>query len=127
MADNFHVYVGFVLTAYLYIFAIAVFCIECNLLRARVWFYFMNYSLGKAIFYGIMSLLCFGSGTMVNWFDILVGVVCGLVSCFFIFLYCTFKDEEGAFVQRMIEDMNTRQAMKQTTSVNVSNRSINVN
>ena len=122
MADNFHVFVGFILTAYLYIFAFAVICIECNCLRARVWFYFMNYSLGKAIFYGVMALLCFGSGTMVNWFDILVGAVCGVVSCIFIFLYCTFKDEEGAFVQKMIEDMNNRQAMQQTTSVNMQNR-----
>jgi len=103
MADNFHTFTGFMLTFYLFIFGIALCSIECNLMRARVWFYFMNYAMGKAIFYAVMALLCFGSGASVNWFDILIGLICLAVCVMFVFFHIWFKDEEPAYVQKLIE------------------------
>jgi len=98
-ADNFHTFTGFMLTFYLFIFGMSIISIECNFKRARIWFYFMNYSLGKCIFYFFMTLLCFGSGTMVSFFDILVGVIFGLMFIMFGFFHFWFKTEEPAYVQ----------------------------
>ena len=95
-------FTGFALTFYLYIFAISIVCIECNLLRARVWFYFMNFSLGKFMFYLVMTALCFGSGADVSWFDVLVGVVFALAAVMFITFHFWFKDREMEFVQKLI-------------------------
>ena len=111
-ADNFHTFTGFCLTFYIYVFAMAIIAIECNCMRARVWFYFMNFSLGKAIFYGLMAVICFSSGASVSWFDILVGCVFGLVCIMFAFFHCWFKDAEGAYVEKLITEMNDRNAAK---------------
>ena len=116
-ADNFHTFTGFVLTFYLTIFGVAILAIECNLMRARVWFYFMNFALGKAIFYGFMTLLCFGSGAQVSWFDIMVGVIFGLICILFFFLHLWFKADEPAYVQKLIEDMNKRIEERQNKTI----------
>ena len=115
-ADNFHTFTGFLLTFYLLIFGIAIFLIECNLKRARIWFYFMNYSLGKCIFYSFLTLLCFGSGAQVSFFDILVGVVFALVAIMFCFFHCWFKQDEPAYVQKLIEEMNAKNAQAAQTA-----------
>ena len=86
------------LTFYLFIFGLLLIFIECNMFRCRVWFYFMNFSLGKCIFYFVMTLLCFGSGTEIAFFDVLVGIVCGLLSLLFGFFHLSFKQDEPAFV-----------------------------
>ncbi len=99
VADNFHTFTGFLLTLYLFVFGIALICIECNLMRARVWFYFMNFALGKAMFYGVMALICFGSGASVNFFDILIGIICIGVCIMFGFFHLWFHNEENAYVQ----------------------------
>ena len=112
-ASNFHTFTGFCITGYLYIFAISIICIECNLLRARVWFYFMNFSMGKAIFYGVVSLLCFGSGAEVTFIDILVGIVCGGACVMFIFFHLWFGTMEAEHVNKKIQEMNDRLAGRQ--------------
>ena len=109
-ADNFRTFTGFALTLYLIIFSIALCCIECNLKRARVWFYFMNYSLGKFFFYVVMAALCFGSGAQAQFFDILVGIIFALCAVMYFTFHFWFKTEEPEFVQRLIEQMNEKQA-----------------
>ena len=116
-ADNFHTFTGFCLTFYIYVFAMALIAIECNCKRARIWFYFMNYSLGKAIFYGIMAAICFTSGASVTFFDILVGCVCGLVCVMFVFFHCWHKEQEPAFVEKLITEMNERNAATQARNI----------
>ena len=106
--DNFHNFTGFCLTIYLYVFAIAIAFIEFNWLRARIWFYFMNFSLGKCFFYLVIALLCFGAGAEVSWFDILCGVIFSLVVVLYMFLYAWFRNEEPAYVQKLIEQMEER-------------------
>ena len=108
VADSFHTFTGFVLTLYLLVFGICIFMIEFTLKRARVWFYFMNFALGKALFYIVMTLLCFGSGASINWFDILVGIICGIVAVVFIFFHIWHKGEEAAHVETLIEQMNVK-------------------
>ena len=83
---------------YLFVFSIAIFLIECNCIRARVWFYFMNYSLGKSIFYLFMTLLCFGSGATVSVFDIIVGAIFALMCMMFLTFHFIFKADEPAHV-----------------------------
>ena len=107
-ADNFHTFTGFLLTGYLFIFGIAIFLIECNLKRARIWFYFMNFSLGKCMFFTFMAILCFGAGASISFFDILVGVIFALVAVMFAFFHCWFKQDEPAYVQKLIEEMNAK-------------------
>ena len=109
-ADNFHTFTGFILTFYILIFGIGLCFIECNIMRARVWFYFMNYSLGRAIFYFVMTLLCFGSGASVNFFDIIVGIICGVVAIMFLFFHIWHRHSEHAHVQKLIEEMNAKRA-----------------
>ena len=126
MADNFHTFTGFMLTFYLILFGVGLCCLECNLMRARVWFYFMNYSLGKAIFYTVMALLCFGSGASVNWFDILIGLVCGAVAIVFFFIHIWHKDAEHGYVQKLIEEMNAKRAGQTTSTLNIPAATLNV-
>ena len=98
LASNFHTFTGFMITFYLFVFSIAIFLIECNCIRARVWFYFMNYSLGKSIFYLFMTLLCFGSGATVSVFDIIVGAIFALMCMMFLTFHFIFKADEPAHV-----------------------------
>ena len=102
IADNFHTFTGFCITLYLYVFGIAIICIECNLQRARVWFYFMNYSLGKAIFYCVMSLLCFGSGAKITFLDIIAGIVFGICCAMFVVFHLWHGTKEREFVEKLI-------------------------
>ena len=102
-ADNFHTFTGFMLTFYLMLFGICLICIECNLKRARIYFYFMNFSLGKFFFYTVMTCLCFGSGASVNFFDIFIGMICGFLAVCFFFINMWHKNEEDAHVQKLIE------------------------
>ena len=113
-ASNFQVFTGFIFTFYLFMFGMILIFIECNMFRCRVWFYFMNFSLGKSIFYFIMTLLCFGSGTDIAFFDILIGVVCALLCLLFGFFHLSFKQDEPAYVQKLIELMNKRNEQKQS-------------
>ena len=106
--DNFHTFTGFLITFYLIVFAAAIFAIECNCKRARVWFYFMNFSLGKCMFFALMTLICFGSGASVSWFDILIGIVFGLATVMYFLFHMWFRSEEGGYVQKLIEDMNKK-------------------
>ena len=103
VADNFHTFTGFMLTFYLLLFGILLIYIECNLQRARVWFYFMNFALGKFMFYTVMTMLCFGSGATVNMFDILIGMICAACAVMFFFVHIWHKNEEEAHVQKLIE------------------------
>mmetsp|Transcript_13571 Transcript_13571/g.18580 ORF Transcript_13571/g.18580 Transcript_13571/m.18580 type:complete len:82 (-) Transcript_13571:249-494(-) len=80
------------LTLYLMLFGLLLICIECNLKRARVWFYFMNFALGKAMFYIAMAMLCFSSGVSVSFFDVLIGIICGAAALAFIFIHMWHKD-----------------------------------
>ena len=116
-ADNFHTFTGFCLTFYIYVFAMAIIAIECNCKRARIWFYFMNFSLGKAIFYGLMAVICFSSGASVSWFDILVGCVFGVVCVMFVFFHCWFNQAEPAYVEKLVSEMNARNAAKNIETV----------
>jgi len=109
-ANNFHTFTGFCLTFYIFIFAMAIIAIECNCKRARVWFYFMNYSLGKAIFYGIMACICFSSGASISWFDILVGIVVCFISIMFGFFHFWFRQAEPEYVEKLITEMNEKNA-----------------
>ena len=126
-ADNFHVFTGFMLTFYLFVFGLVLIFIECNMFRCRVWFYFMNFSLGKSIFYFVMTLLCFGSGTEIAFFDVLIGIVCGLLCILFGFFHLTFKDEEPTYVQKLIEQMNKRQEERETKTVSAPSATVNIN
>ena len=126
-ADNFHTFTGFMLTFYLLIFGAAIMAIEFNCKRARIWFYFMNYSLGKCIFYFFMTLLCFGSGAMVSFFDILVGVIFGLMFIMFGFFHVWFKNEEPAFVQSLIDQMNKKNEEHETKKEATPAATLNVN
>ena len=87
VAENFHTFTGFVLTFYLFLFGILLCFIECNLKRARIWFYFMNFSIGKFFFYVAMALICFGSGASVNFFDILIGLICAALAVVYFFMH----------------------------------------
>ena len=109
-ANNFQTFTGFVLTFYLFMFSIALIAIECNCCRARIWFYFMNYSFGKFLFYVVMAALCFGSGAKVQWFDILVGIVFALVAFMYLTFHFWFRADEPGHVETLIEKTNEKQA-----------------
>ena len=108
VAENFHTFTGFVLTFYLMIFGICIIMVECSLKRARVWFYFMNFALGKAFFYIVMTLICFGSGGAITFFDILIGILCGVVAALFICFHIWHKDSEADHVKTLIEEMEQK-------------------
>ena len=103
-ADNFHTFTGFVLTAYLMIFGIVLICIECNWRRARILFYIMNFARGKFLFYTVMTLLCFGSGATVSFFDVLVGIICAVCAIAFFFIHLWHKNAEVEYVATLVAE-----------------------
>ena len=96
--EDFETVTGFMISFYLVLFAIMFICVECNLKKSRLWFYFLNSSLGKGLFHMFCFLLCFGSASDPSWVDVLLGVIFFLTSLIMFVMYCFFKNQEGAYI-----------------------------
>ena len=95
---------GFVLTIYLFLFAAIFILLELSKLRMRIWFYFMNFGWGKAIFLTFVGLLLMGAGKTVTWIDILAGVWLFLCAIAFAVISSVHKEVENDFVKDLIEN-----------------------
>ena len=94
---------GFMISFYFVIFAIIFIAVECNLKKSRLWFFFLNSSLGKALFYIFLFLLCFGSGSDdPSWVDVLLAVIFCFISFILFVIHCIFKDQEAAYIDSLI-------------------------
>ena len=103
--DSMHSWSGFLITTYMLVFAVMIMLIELNKMRARVWFYFLNFALGRFMFYVFMTLVCFGTGGSVMFMDVLVGIACAVCAIGFFFIHLWHKDNEEAHVKTLIESM----------------------
>ena len=82
---------GFMISFYLIVFALIFLFLECNVKKTRLWFYFLNSALGKAIFYIFLFLCCFGSGHAATWVDRLLAVIFSITAGIYIFIYAIFR------------------------------------
>ena len=82
---------GFVLNIYLFLFAAIFILLELSKFRTRIWFYFMNFGWGKAVFVAFVALLLLGAGKSVTWIDILAGVWLFVCAIIFVILSLTHK------------------------------------
>lgn len=91
-------FAGIVLTIYLLIFAALFICTELSVLRCRIWFYFLNFGWGKAIFSFFIACLCLGSAKAVIWLDILVGIYFLLLALVFPLISIVYFGKEHEYV-----------------------------
>ena len=108
--EDFETVTGFMISFYLVLFAIMFICVECNLKKSRLWFYFLNSSLGKGLFHMFCFLLCFGSAGEPSWVDVLLGIIFFLTSVVMFIIFCFFKSQEGPFIDQLIAQAKTGQA-----------------
>ena len=90
--ETFESITGFMISFYLVLFAIMFICVECNLKKSRLWFYFLNSSLGKGLFHIFCFVLCFGSGEDASWVDITLGVVFCVTALLMFTMYFFYRD-----------------------------------
>ena len=103
MVEDDQTVAGFMISFYFVIFAIIFIAVECNLKKSRLWFFFLNSSLGKALFYIFLFLLCFGSGSDdPSWVDVLLAVIFSFISFILFVIHCIFKDQEAAYIDSLI-------------------------
>ena len=105
--EDFETVTGFMISFYLVLFAIMFICVECNLKKSRLWFYFLNSALGKGLFHLFCFLLCFGSAADPSWVDVLLGVIFFLTSLVMFIMFCFFKNQEGPYIDKLITKAKT--------------------
>ena len=93
---------SFMISVFWVIFALIFIFVELNVRKSRMWFYFLNSSLGKGLFHVFLFMLCFGSGASPNWVDILLAVIFSITAPVLFIMHCFFKDLEGPFIERLI-------------------------
>ena len=84
-------FAAFSLSFYFIGFAVILTLVEFDLLRARVWFYLLNFSWGKGLFSLFVGLFLIGAPRSTAWFDILMACVFFIVSIIFFVLHCYHK------------------------------------
>ena len=100
-------FTGFMLTLYFVIFAGVFIAMEFTWFktRARMYFYFLNFNIGKALVYFWLGLLCFGIGSEATFFDIIAGVYFILLGILFIIMTGMYATREKDYILKLISDM----------------------
>ena len=96
-------FAAFSLSLYLIVFGAVLILVEFSLLRARVWFYLLNFSWGKSLFSLFVGLFLIGAPRSVAWFDILMACVFLILSIIFFVLHCYHKDAEQNHVDILMD------------------------
>ena len=108
-----HAFAGFTLSLYLILFGVMILLVELTIMRARAWFYFLNFGWGKALFSLFIALFLLGSGRAVRWLDVLLAVYFIIISIFFLFVYLAKRTAEPTYVQEiLIKQMDEKVAAK---------------
>ena len=93
---------GFMISAFFALFAVMFIFVELNIKKSRTWFSFLNNSLGKGLFHFFLFFLCYSSAVTPVWVEILMSVVFAITAIVFFIMYCFFKNQEGPFIERLI-------------------------
>ena len=106
-----HAFAGFTLSVYLILFGVMLLLVELTIMRARAWFYFLNFGWGKSLFSLFIALFVLGSGRAVRWLDVLLAVYFIIISIFFLFVYLAKRTAEPAYVEdTLIKQMDEKVA-----------------
>ena len=102
-------FAGFMISFYFVMFAMIIISVECNLKKSRAWFYFLNGSLGKALFYLFLFALTFGSGhaDASTWADVLLAVMFFIASVLMFVIHCFFKAQEPAYIEQLLQQIKS--------------------
>ena len=91
-------FTGFMISVYWVIFGVIFILVELNVKKSRMWFNFLNSSLGKGLFHVFLFLSCFGSGASPIWVDVLLAVILAFTApIFFVMTY-----DRKRIVQKLI-------------------------
>ena len=121
-----HPFAAFTLSLYLIVFGAVLILVEFSLLRARVWFYLLNFSWGKSLFSLFVGLFLIGAPRSVAWFDILMACVFLILSIIFLILHCYHKDAEQNHVDILMDKYDVGPFQRSSNSNEQMNRN-NVN
>ena len=102
MEDDNSTFTGFMISFYLILFAIVFILVECNIKKSRMWFFFLNGTLGKALFYLFLFVLCYGNGGDTSWVEVLLSVIFIITAVIFFAMHCFFKEQEPQYIQQLI-------------------------
>ena len=97
---------GFVLTIYLAVIAAVFVLIELGKFRFRVWFHFLNYGYGKALFSLFLGLLLLGAGAEIVAFDIVAGLYFLLAALIFAAISFAYGESEWEWVKAQMDKLN---------------------
>ena len=90
----------FMLTIYLFLFAAIFMLVEFRINRAQIFFYFLNFTWGKAISYFCIGCLLVFSGAYkdneiyVIWLDIVTGIWFFLMTLVFLIMHFIWHEQE---------------------------------
>ena len=93
---------SFMVSVYWALFGLMFICVEFDIKKSRLWFYFLNSSLGKGLTHIFMFLLCFGSGDAHNWVDVLLAILFSFTATAFLIMHCFFKELEPTYIESLI-------------------------
>ena len=102
-------FAGFMISVYWVLFGIMFIMVEFNLKKSRMWFYFLNGSLGKGLFHVFLFLTCFGSGGEQVWVDVFLAIIFAFTAPIFFLMTCFFKDLEGPYIDHLVEKVRLEQ------------------
>ena len=101
-------FAAFTLNFYLIGFGVILILVEFSLLRARVWFYLLNFSWGKGLVSLFLGLFLIGAPRSAAWFDILMACLFLIMSIIFFVLHCCHKAHEPEHVAILMNKYNDK-------------------
>ena len=113
---------GFTLSAYLILFGVMIILVEFTIMRARAWFYFLNFTWGKSLFSLFIAVLVLGSGRSVRWLDVLMAFWFIPISILFLLMYFAYRTTESAQVEILIKQMEEKIEAKNKKASGQSNK-----
>ena len=100
---------GFMISGFFALFAVMFIFVELNIKKSRIWFYFLNTSLGKGLFHCFLFVLCYSSSVTPIWIEILLSVIFAVTAFVLFVVYCFFKNQEGPYIDKLIEQARLHQ------------------
>ena len=101
-------FAAFALNFYLLGFGVILILVEFSLLRARVWFYVLNFSWGKGLFSLFLGLFLIGAPRSAAWFDVMMACLFLVTSIIFFVLHCCHKAHEPEHVAILMNKYNVK-------------------
>ena len=120
--QNFKSWYGFLLTGYLFMFAVIFLLVEFAMLHTPIYFFYLNFMWGKAVTYLFIAGLQLWSNLTITWIDILAGIWFLIFGVLFMVFCGVYRTQEWDRVERIVEAIESGEIIANRPNLNVGDK-----